>query len=107
MNKLNWKGYTAANRNESIEAIKGIVNDHHGSIMNFNMFSDLGINLSIEIAEQDIVGFHESLSKSITVSSLESDGINQNSTKDWLIFLNISFGQGTGELKIEIPEVPG
>jgi len=33
--------------------------------------------------------------------------LNSNNKKERIIFLNITFSKGTGNLKIEVPSVPG
>ena len=43
----------------------------------------------------------------IKISDIESKHAIGEPKKEWLIFMNISFSKGTGELKIEMPDVPG
>ena len=74
--------------------------------MNFNMFSDLAITFSIEIPENRIIELHNALKSILKISDIESKHAIAQSKKEWLIFMNISFSKGTGELKIEKPEVP-
>ena len=74
--------------------------------MNFNMFSDLAITFSIEIPENKIIELHNALKSILKISDIESKHAIPQSKKEWLIFMNISFSKGTGELKIEKPEVP-
>jgi len=105
--KLSWQAYSSEDRNKVIEEIKDSISTGDGYILNFNMFSDLGLTLSIEIEEYKIESLHKTLSLILNISELENQSINQESKRDWLIFLNISFGRGKGELKQEIPEVPG
>jgi hypothetical protein len=107
LKKLNWEAYSSDDRNKTIEETKAIISRNDGYIMNFNLFSDLALTLSIEIEEHRIAKLHEGLSQVLKVSDFDAGTINQESKKEWLIFLNISFTSGTGELKIKIPEVPG
>lgn len=107
LRKLTWQGYTNDDRNEVIEKIKDAISDCDGSIMNFNMFSDLAISLSIEIEEYNIIKLNKVLSTFLKISDYDHKGVNQKSKKDWLILMNISFGQGKGELTKDIPVVPG
>jgi len=104
--KLNWSAYSGKSRNELIEKIKNAISANDGSIINFNMFSDLSLVLNIEIPEDRILDLHNGLKSFLTISDIPSPDI-QNTKKDWLIFLNISFGRGMGDLKSEIPDVPG
>ena len=105
--KLCWQAYSNDERNKVIEEIKNAISTGDGCILNFNMFSDLGLTLSIEIEEHKIESLYKTLSLVLNMSKLKHQSNNQVSKKNWLIFLNISFGRGKGELKREIPEVPG
>lgn len=105
--KLNWQLFSNEDRNVIIENIKNVISRSDGYIINFNMFSDLALSLSVEIEENKIQTLHRALSQIVNVSELERDNISLESKKEWLIFMNISFGRGKGELKQETPEVPG
>jgi len=50
---------------------------------------------------------HYDLSKIFKLSELDSNGVNNDSQKEWIISLNISFIKGEGNLKWEVPAVPG
>jgi hypothetical protein len=71
------------------------------------MFSDLALSLSIGIPENRINELHTSLDTLLTVSKMDANTIIGESEKEYLLFLNISFGKGKGELKNIIPAVPG
>ena len=105
--KLNWQAYSNADRNKIIEEVKDSISKNDGCIMNFNMYSDLALTLCIEIEEYKIIGLHKTLSCKLTVSDFDVENINLDSKKEWLIFLNMSFNKGTGNLKTMIPAVPG
>ena len=105
--KLNWQLFSQGDRNLIIETIKSVISKNDGYIINFNMFSDLALTLSVEIEENKIQKLHRALSLVVNVSKLELHTINLASKKECLLFMNISFGIGKGELKQEIPEVPG
>jgi hypothetical protein len=106
-NKLIWTAYSSEPRIEVIEKIKDIISTNDGYIMNFNMFSDLAITFSIEVPEDKITKLHNALKSVLKISDISSEDVFNNPKKEWLIFMNISFSKGTGELKIETPEVPG
>lgn len=103
----NWKGYTSENRMESIDKIKSIISNNEGYILNFNLFSDLAMSMSIEIEESRLSQLHDSLQTVLQMSELEYNTTHLKSSNESLIFLNISFGSGTGNMKIDIPKVPG
>ncbi len=105
--KLNWQAYSSGNRNELIEAIKDVISKSDGYIMNFNLFSDIALSLSIEIEEQKVAALHEALSGVVTVSELDQEKLHPHSSKEVLLFLNVSFSSGKGDVAIEIPAVPG
>ena len=59
--KLNWRGYSTKDRRSVIEKIKKSVNKRNGYILDYNMYSDLALSLSIEIAEGYIHDLHKEL----------------------------------------------
>jgi len=105
--KLSWEAFSNEDRNMVIEAIKNAISNCDGCIMNFNIFSDLALTLSIEIEESKIQVLHSALSLVVTMSEIDQFDINLESKKEWLIFMNTSFTRGKGELKQEIPKVLG
>jgi len=105
--KLSWEVFSKDDRNNAIEAIKHTISDGDGCIMNFSMFSDLALTISVEIEEEKIQKLYKAFSLVATMSADLPSDINQQSKKEWIIFLSISFIKGTGELKQQIPEVPG
>ena len=105
--KLIWTAYSKISRIEAIEKIKNIISANDGYIMNFNMFSDLAFTFSIEIPEDRVIELHNALKSILKISDISSEDVFKKSKKEWLIFMNISFTMGTGELKIETPKVPG
>ncbi len=105
--KLNWQAFSSEKRIVIIEQVKEVISKNDGCIMNFNLFSDIALSLSIDIEENKIEQLHTALSKILTISELENQEISQTSKKEWLIFMNLSFSNGKGDLKIEIPMVPG
>lgn len=107
MKKWNWEAFSSFERTSIIEEVKSTISSNSGAIMNFNMFSDLALNLSIEIEEKDIPKLHSALTKVLSVSNLDNGKLNKMSNKENFIFLNISFASGEGKLKNVIPEVPG
>ena len=47
--KLNWNIYSGKPRLAVIDQIKDAISNNGGCIMNFNMFSDLALTLSVEV----------------------------------------------------------
>jgi len=105
--KLNCQGFSHKKRNKSIEEVKETISRSEGWIVNFSMFSDLALSLSIEIEEAGIPALYESLSQILQLSDFDVNSTKPGSKKEWLILMNISFTKGTGDLKMNIPDVPG
>lgn len=100
MHALHWTAYTGQLRFSALQEVENIINQF-GYIVNFKEFSDLAINIEIEIEPSRIEDLHKALSKHFTIDEPVETG-------NWsTIFLNITFGSGTGDLKIPVPEVPG
>jgi len=106
-NKLNWTLFSNRDRNETINDLKDIISKNNGWIVTSNFFSDLAVSITIEIQEKDIICLHSELNRFMNVSELKYDNIDENSEKEWWVFFNITFTQGTGDLINEIPAVPG
>lgn len=107
INKLNWEIFSNKNRNIVIDEIKAVLLTNDACIVNSSMFSDLALSLSLEIEQKSVIELYNSLSSIVTISDLDTGSININSSKDCLIFINVSFTSGTGDLRIEMPAVPG
>jgi hypothetical protein len=104
MGNIFWTGYCKVNRFVAINKIEQIVSDY-GSIVDFKQFSDISLSLNIEIEELNIDELYLALKSCMELK--EFGELNSSSNRERTIFLNITFTQGTGDLKIEIPAVPG
>lgn len=107
MKKLNWKAYSKESQHVLLDQIKRVISHSNGYITHFNLFSDIAISLTIEIEEKDIISLLKSLNEIITIDADSEFTLDLHSTQEWLIFLNISFSSGTGDLKREVISVPG
>ena len=105
--KLSWQLFSNSERNEVIETVKQKIDVNGGCIMNFNMFSDLALALSVEIEENRIHSLYRALERVASISEFTDNDLNEDSKEEWLIFIGILFGSGKGALKQEIPEVNG
>jgi hypothetical protein len=101
---IHWKGYSNQNRNQTIYEMEKIVNVH-GCITDFHRYSDLEICVRIEIEERHIRDLYHSLRTCLEISTIE--GLMTESRKERIILLNITFSEGTGDLRIDVPSVPG
>ena len=104
MSKFFWTGYYNGSRHAGINDIQNIVTKY-GDVVDFKLFSDISITLVIEAKELNIDKMYNDLSNSISIDPFNL--LNSKSQKERTIFLNITFAKGTGDLRIEVPSVPG
>jgi hypothetical protein len=104
MKNIFWKGYSHAERHAAINMIQNAISKY-GYLVDFKLFSDTSMGVSIEIDECKIDGLYDELTKIIDLEDFEH--LNSTSTKERKVYLNITFSKGTGNLSIEVPAVPG
>jgi hypothetical protein len=104
MENIFWKGYSNDERHSAINKIQSVVSKY-GALVDFKLFSDISLSMTIEIEEFKIDKLHDELSKNIAIE--KSEYLNSLSKNERTIYLNITFTRGTGNLKIEVPSVPG
>ena len=104
MENIFWTGFSDDERHSAINKIQNTISKY-GDIVDFRLFSDISLSMVIEIKEFSIDKLHDELKKIIGVQEFKK--LNSISTKERTIYLNISFSKGTGNLKIEVPAVPG
>ncbi len=104
MKNIFWTGFSDDERHIAINKIQNTVSKY-GDIVDFHLFSDISLSMAIEIEELKIDKLYEALSKVIGLEQAES--LNSTSTKERKLYLNITFAKGTGNLKIEVPTIPG
>lgn len=102
MKKFNWEGICHKGRTEGISLIEQNIN-RHGFILNFKMFSDLAISIMAEVPENKINVLFEDLSEVMTLFNFKS--IDSQSDREATIFLNVTFSKGTGNMRIEVPDI--
>lgn len=104
MEKIFWTGISNDERHSAINKIKDVVSKY-GYLVDVHLFSDISLNMTIEIEELKIDKLYDELNKLIGVQM--PGYLNSISKKERTIYLNITFAKGTGNLKIEVPSVPG
>jgi len=104
MENIFWTGYSHDERHSAINKIQSVVSKY-GDIVDFKLFSDISLSLTIEIEEFKIDKLYDGLSKNIAIE--KSEYLNSISRNERTVYLNITFAMGTGNLKIEVPSVPG
>lgn len=99
-----WTGICSETRNAGLNHIKDCV-DSYGFITDHHLFSDISIGLRIEIEEKKIAPLYLALCKILSMDAFETG--ETDATAERTIMLNVTFTQSTGNLKTEVPAVPG
>lgn len=101
---LFWTGVTGKERYQAIQDIEACVSQF-GFISEFKQFSDLDMNICIEIETIKLNNLFKALQ---SVIHLEDNKSDINLTKDnQVVYLHLSFLKGKGHLTTEVPAVPG
>jgi hypothetical protein len=101
MKRFYWSGISRDDRIKAISEITDVVN-RYASILNFQKFSDLSLNLVLE--ERKVSDLFRGLQ---TILSMEkSDTETSVSTADCSVLLSITFAKSKGDLKVEVPNIP-
>lgn len=97
-------GYSNDERHSSMHIIQSVI-AKHGNIVDFKFFSDISVTIVIEIEELKIDKLYDELKNNLVVDHFEY--LNSLSKQERTVYLNISFTQGTGNLNVPVPAVPG
>lgn len=103
MKKFYWQGISSDERLKAIGDITHAV-DQYATILNFQRFSDVMLSMLVEVEECKVNSLYQSLKYIMIVEGFEDNVTNSNSA--CLIFLSVTFTKGTGDLKIEVPNIP-
>ena len=104
MENIFWEGFSNDERFSAMNKIQNVISKY-GDVVDVHLFSDISLNMTIEIEELKIDKLYDELNKIIGVQRHRY--LNLISKKERTIYLNITFIKGTGNLKIETPSVPG
>jgi hypothetical protein len=104
MKRYYWNGISKDERIKSISEITTII-DRFAAIINFQRFSDISLSLVIEIEEFKINDLYNCLQEIMFIECF--DDTPSDSTAECIILFNITFTKGTGDLKFEVPSIPG
>lgn len=104
MTKYYWTAFCKQSRHAAIDKIVQIINTY-GAVIDSKMFSDLSLSLIIEIEARQIAPLYAELGAYIDLSDTEV--VQTDATVERVILLSVNFTHGTGNLKIEVPSVPG
>lgn len=104
MDHIFWRAYSHGERLGTIQQIResvGVI----AEIIDFSMFSDLSLAISIEVQMSRVGALYTKLQDIVTMDVFEWE--ETVSEKECIIFLNITFSSGKGTLEISVPAVPG
>ena len=104
MGNIFWTGYSNEDRNIAISEIQRIVSAY-GFITDFKPFSDLAMSFKIELEEFQVDALYEALKEYMTLKDFQP--LQSKSGVERSIYLNVTFIKGTGDVRHEIPSVPG
>jgi len=99
-----WSAYCIKGRYEALAEIERII-DNHGFITDFKEFSNISLMLKIECEERKIDALYSELAHYMTMDQTVS--LNSNSLAERVIFMNVSFPAESGNMRVEVPAVPG
>jgi len=99
-----WEGFCSNDRIIAMSEIEKIISTY-GFILDFKQFSDISIAITIELEEANIQKLYFGLKNYLRLNDFET--ADSVSRKERTVFLHVTFTKGTGDLRIEIPAVPG
>ena len=104
MRRYYWNGISKDERIKSISEITTIV-DIYAAIINFQRFSDISLSLVIEIEEYKLNDLYKRLAEVMFIEGF--DQTLSDSIAECIILFNITFTKSTGDMKYEVPAIPG
>ncbi len=104
MEKFNVSGICSANRHTALSIIGQTVS-RYGCIVDFKMFSDFSTGFVVEIEKHRIGQLHAELKKVMQMETF--DAPESASAEPCILLLNVTFIHGKGDLRNEVPDVPG
>ena len=103
---LFWAGVCLKHRIEGIQEAEQII-DSYGFITDFKQFSDLAVSISIEIEAGKVMPLYNALALTFKMAGFKDLGVAISDKTATIILFNLSFARGSGDLRVEIPSVPG
>jgi hypothetical protein len=101
-----WTGICMQHRIEGMQEAERII-DALGFITDFKQFSDLAISLVIDVEACKVNRLYLALSEKFRLDPFDELKVGEDDKTSTQIFFNISFTEGHGDLKTEVPSVPG
>jgi hypothetical protein len=104
MKTYSWEIYCKKDRYEGISEIESLVNKY-GAITDFHRFSDLSLSLTVDITPSNAHLLFDKLSKEMDIKGKKP--LETESKTEGILYISINFALGHGDLKTEVPNVPG
>ena len=104
MSNIFWTAYSNDERHSAISKIQNVISKY-GDLVDTTFYSDISLNLRIEMEERRVDELYKELSQNMRIDHF--DFLNSTVKKERTVFLNVTFSKGTGNLKIAVPSVPG
>lgn len=105
--KFNWQLYAKQKRHAAVLALKAAISASDGWIVQHQRFSDLAMSLTIELPLDNVPNFHAALQAIAVVDGEPPAPTGAGATRDCWVFLNVTFPEGTGDVALDVPMVPG
>lgn len=102
--KRYWTAYTDLQRHIGIPIVETTIS-RWGHITDYKMFSDVVVTLTIEIEARKVDALYADLKAVVELD--ECPPLQSDSEMEIQIYLNMTFVKGTGNMKHEVPAVPG
>lgn len=103
MKKSYWTGIIIGDKTASISDICSVI-DKHGIILNSQRFSDISVGLLIEVEQKNLSDLFYHLESIMHIEGFGHEA--SDSSADCIVLLNVTFTKGTGDLLIEVPDIP-
>ncbi|CCH52847.1 hypothetical protein BN8_01881 [Fibrisoma limi BUZ 3] len=104
MKRFYWVGYCEEDRLKATPQIARVINKH-GALINTNFFSDLATSFVIEVPADQIQALYAGLQEYMQLENIGP--LPASGPYECTVLLNLSFAKGSGNLKVEVPSVPG
>ncbi|MEY3445163.1 MAG: hypothetical protein RLZZ519_3444 [Bacteroidota bacterium] len=100
MKRHYWTAICTEERLQAMAELTRII-DQYATILNFQRFSDVSLSLLLEMEGNKVSELRAALRQ---VMLLDGDEVaTTTSTADCLVFLNVTFAKGKGDLEVEMP----
>lgn len=104
MRTFNWEVYCTSERTAGINLMETIIN-RFAYILDFHSFSDLSLSITAGVEEWRANALFDEIARNMEIEG-EKPAATE-SKNECMIYINISFAKGKGDMRHEVPDVPG